>query len=560
MNTPTIALYARVSSEKQAEAGTIKSQIELVEKRIKEDGAKIQSEMYFIDEGFSGATLVRPALEKLRDIAYGGNIDRLYIMSADRLARKYAYQVLLLEEFQRAEIEVIVIQHEHANTPEGDLLLQMQGMIAEYERAKILERSRRGKRHAARMGSINVLGGAPYGYRYMTARENGGHADYIIDLNEAKVVKQIFTWMGEPRYTIGEIKRRLDEMGVPTKTGKHFWDRSVIWGILQNPAYIGKAAFGKTKVGKRRPTLRPIRGSGNSTKQHYSTYKVPEEDWIYIPVPPIVSSELFETVQEQLEENRKRSRERKRGARYLLQGLLVCKECGYAYYGKPVSRTAAKGEKRNYVYYRCIGSDAHRFGGERVCSNKQVRSDFLEKVVWDDVYEFLTVPERIENEYRLRLSGKKKHSKWESEEKLQKEINKIKRGINKLIDAYTDELLDKEEFSNRMKKSRGRLESLTVDLKRFEDEVAYKKDLRVIIGRMQEFANKIVANINNADWEKKRELIRSVVKCIEIGDKEVHIIYRVNSFPFHNAPEKGYSQYCWRGTFTASIQYFTRSV
>lgn len=125
-------------------------------------------------------------------------------------------------------------------------------------------------------------------------------------------------------------------------------------------------------------------------------------------------------------------------------------------------------------YYRCIGSDAYRFGGERICYNKQIRSDYLEQAVRNDVYEFLTVPERIENEFKLRLSGKKKHSKWESEEKLQKEISKIKRGINKLIDAYTDELLDKEEFSNRIKKSRDRLESLTIDLKKFEDEVSYK--------------------------------------------------------------------------------------
>ena len=542
-----VAIYARVSSEQQATAGTIKSQIEALRNQIIMDGHILHPEMNFIDEGFSGATLIRPALEKLRDIAYLGNIDLLYILSPDRLSRKYAYQVLLIEEFQKNDVELIFLQHEQAKTPEGNLLLQMQGMIAEYERAKILERSRRGKLHAARQGSINVLGGAPYGYRYISVTENAGNAQYEIDLSEAKIVKLIYEWMGRDRLTIGAIKRKLDSMRVPTKKGKLCWDRSVIWGILQNPAYIGKAAFGKSKVGKPRPSLRKVRGGKEIPARNYSTYKVPKDEWIFIPVPPIINLELYQTVQEQLEENRKRYRQRKRGARHLLQGLLVCKECGYAYYGKPVSNKSSKGKKRIYEYYRCIGSDAHRFGGQRVCSNKQIRADFLEKAVWDDVYEFLTVPERIENEFGLRLSGKKKHSKWESNERLQKEIRKTKRGINKLIDAYTDELLDKEEFSIRIKKLKDRLESLTAELKNFEDEAAYEKDLHIIIGRMKEFAKKVIENMNNADWHKKREIIRSVVKCIEINTKEVHIVYRVNPFPFQNTPEKGRLQHCWKG-------------
>jgi site-specific DNA recombinase len=552
-----VAIYARVSSEQQAEAGTIKSQIEALRNQIITDGHILQPEMNFIDEGFSGATLVRPALEKLRDIAYLGNIDLLYILSPDRLSRKYAYQVLLIEEFQKHGVELIFLQHEQAKTPEGNLLLQMQGMIAEYERAKILERSRRGKLHAARQGSINVLGGAPYGYRYITATENTGNAQYEIDLSEAKIVKLMFEWIGRDRLTIGAIKRKLDSMKVPTKKGKIFWDRSVIWGILQNPAYIGKAAFGKTKSGKPIPSLRRIRGGKEISARNYSIYKVPKDEWIFIPVPPIISLKLYQTVQEQLEENRKRNRQQKRGASHLLQGLLVCKECGYAYYGKPVSNKSSKGKKRNYVYYRCIGSDAYRFGGQRVCSNKQVRSDFLEKAVWDDVYEFLTVPERIENEFGLRLSGKKKHSKWDSNDRLPKEIRKTKRGINKLIDAYTDELLDKEEFSTRIKKLKDRLESLTAELKNFEDEAAYEKDLHIIIGRMKEFAEKVIENMDNADWHKKREIIRSVVKCIEINTKEVHIVYRVNPYPFQNAPEKGYLQHCWKGRKPCTFKYLS---
>ncbi len=110
-------------------------------------------------------TLIRPALERLRDLAAIGAIDRLYVHSPDRLARKYAYQVLLLDEFQRCGVEVVFLNHPLGKTPGEDLLLQVQGMVAEFERAKILERSRRGKLHAARQGSVNVLSGAPYGSR-----------------------------------------------------------------------------------------------------------------------------------------------------------------------------------------------------------------------------------------------------------------------------------------------------------------------------------------------------------------------------------------------------------
>src|ERR1700704_111868 len=194
--------------------------------------------MQFRDEGYSGATLIRPALERLRDVIAAGAVDRVYVHSPDRLARKYAYQVLLVEEFRRAGVEVIFLNRELGQTPEDNLLLQVQGMIAEYERAKIIERNRRGKRHAARSGSVNALSGAPYGYRYVTKQEGGGQARYEIAIEEARVVRKIFEWVGKERVTIGEVCRRLANAGEKTRKGKAFWDRSVVWGVLKNPAYI----------------------------------------------------------------------------------------------------------------------------------------------------------------------------------------------------------------------------------------------------------------------------------------------------------------------------------
>lgn len=144
-----VAIYARVSSEQQAQEQTIASQVAALHERVAADGSSLDDELRFIDDGISGTTLQRPALERLRDQAYAGGFQKLYVHSPDRLARRYAYQVLLVEELRRHGVEIVFLNRALGVSPEEDLLLQMQGMFAEYERAKILERSRRGKRHAA---------------------------------------------------------------------------------------------------------------------------------------------------------------------------------------------------------------------------------------------------------------------------------------------------------------------------------------------------------------------------------------------------------------------------
>ena len=187
-----VAIYARVSSEQQAEAGTIKSQLAELKQRVTQDSFSLSPEFTFIDEGYSGASLIRPGLEQLRDVVAMHGLDRLYVHSPDRLARKYAYQVLLVDEFERSGVEVIFLNRPLGQSPEDALLLQVQGMIAEYERAKIMERNRRGKRHAAQNGQVSVLSAAPYGYRYISKRDGDGQARYDIVLNEARFVRQIF--------------------------------------------------------------------------------------------------------------------------------------------------------------------------------------------------------------------------------------------------------------------------------------------------------------------------------------------------------------------------------
>src|SRR3954451_6204907 len=224
-----VGFYARVSGERQAKEDTIASQIEAVMKRVADDALECDPELRFVDDGVSGSILVRPGLERLRDQAAAGAIVRLYVLDPDRFSRKYAYQVLLLEEFDHCGVEVVFLRNPPGQGPEQALLLQVQGMIAEYERAKIIERCRRGKQHAARKGSVNVLGGAPYGYRYVGKHDGGGVARYELIEDEAQVVRQIFAWVGRDRLSIGEVSRRLQRQGCPTRSGRKAWSRSRVW-------------------------------------------------------------------------------------------------------------------------------------------------------------------------------------------------------------------------------------------------------------------------------------------------------------------------------------------
>jgi site-specific DNA recombinase len=290
-----VALYARVS-DPNAPEGTIASQIAALEARVVQDGTRLEPDHRFVDDGYTGATLIRPALERLRDAVAAGTVDRLYVHCPDRLARHYAYQMLLIDEFRRAGVEVIFLNRAIGTSPEDDLLLQVQGMVAEYERAKILERSRRGKRHAARQGVVSVLSGAPYGYRYIDRHAGGGTARYEIQDAEAAVIRQIFHWVGQDRVSLAEVCRRLRQAGHRTRTGKATWDRTTVWGILRNPAYIGTAAFGKTRIGPALARLRPVRGGAEQPRRAYTVYEVPAEDWIHLPVPALIEPDLFEAV------------------------------------------------------------------------------------------------------------------------------------------------------------------------------------------------------------------------------------------------------------------------
>jgi site-specific DNA recombinase len=538
--SPRVALYARVSSDGQVKGRTIASQIEALARRVAGDGFALEPDLRFLDDGYSGATLVRPALERLRDLAAVGGFDRLYVHAPDRLARSYVYQMLLVDELRRCGVELVFLNHQIGQTPEDQLLLQMQGMMAEYERAKILERVRRGKLHAARAGRVSAVGKAPYGYRYVSKAEGSGVARWEIHPEEAAVIRQMFLWVGQEGCSLAEVGRRLKQQGTRTQTGRGGWLSRTIWGMLTNAAYKGTALFGKTVSGERRARLRPRRGAEHPRRLR-SVLKTPPEEQIPIPVPALVSEELFAAVQERLLENKKRNRRPSQAVRYLLQGLVVCQQCGYAYCGQ--ARTCQRPDQptRRYQYYSCTGSMFGRCDRERVCWNRSVRMELLDAAVWDDVRSLLAEPGRVAAEYRRRLEGRPAPGE-SCGDPLGKLTQAAQHRISRLIDAYEDGLMEKGEFEPRILRARERLAQLEAEAQREEERQTAEQELQHLIGELEKFAERVREGLGGADGQTRREVIRALVKRVEIDEAEVRMVYKVSPCPFVEGPERGHFQ------------------
>ena len=525
----TIALYARVSSEQQAQQATIESQIAGLKQRAQADGHLVLPQDVYVDEGFSGATLVRPALERLRDRAAEGAVEILYVHSPDRLARKYAYQVLLLDELRRHGVTPVFLHGPAGQTAEDELLVQVQGMIAEYERAKILERCRRGKIHRARNGSVNPMSGAPYGFAYIK-KSDDAPASYRVLLHEAKVVRGIFHALVHEQKSIGEIVRNLNAQKTPTRRGAPRWDRATVWAILQNPAHMGKAAFGKTEATERRKLLRPIRGNGTTPRRAKSTHRdTPPEQWISIDVPAIVARDVFEAAKEQLARNKQLSLRNARGERYLLQGLTVCSRCGYAFYGKTVSKSAAKGGSR-YGYYRCVGADSYRFAGGRVCSNPQVRVDQLDGYVWQSVCELLQNPARMLDEWSRRQKNDGVPTELrERRDEAVRDLAVHERSLKRLLDGYEVGAIELNDLKVRSEAVRARIEMAKREVGHADRMLRETVHLRAVVTQLEDFAARVRRGLDTVSWFERRHIIRTLVAKVEIDESGATVIYRLPS-------------------------------
>ena len=518
----TAAIYARVSGRQQKEEQTIGSQIVECHQAAEQWGLDVPADWVFTDEGFTGASLVRPALERLRDLAAQVPVDVVICYSPDRLARKLAYQTLLIDEFHKAGTEVRFVKARKVETPEDEMLLQFQGMMAEYERALIIERSRRGKAFRARAGLVNVLAGAPFGYRYIR-RTDLSEARYEIIEEEARLVREVFRRYSEAQVSIGELARLLTAQGVPTRTGKDRWDRSVIWLMLKNPAYVGRAAYLKTGTTDRRPAInRQARLQGRSISRHQAHYDRPPEEWITIPVPAIIDEATFEIAARRLADNR-RFAARNSKEPSLLMGLAACQCCGYAYY-----RTSTRTAKRKIYYYRCLGSDDYRYQGGRVCENKPVRADYLDEVVWTHVTGLLADPGLIQAELDRRLNELRATNPATAERaRLERDHTRTTKAINRLVQAYQEDLLTLGELRARMPDLRAKQAGLQTALDALDAAQIDQETYLKLAENLEGFLARLRDSAGTASVEDRQKVLRSVVKEVLVGPERVTIRHSI---------------------------------
>jgi site-specific DNA recombinase len=508
---------------------TIQSQTAALRELAEQRDLVVSEEFIFEDDGFSGANLQRPA--QLRDRAFDGCFEVVLCHAPDRLARRYAYQVLLLEELARGGIEVVFVKEpERSGSPEDELLRQFQGMIAEYERAQIAERCRRGKLHRARAGAVSVLSGAPYGYRYVKRTE---HADafYEIDELEAPIVRDIFDRYVEQRESIVQIGKRTKQ-GAPTRTGTPHWGSSTIWAILRNPAYIGQAAYGRRRsTGEPAKPMRRTRQQGRRSGR-YGYEVVGPEHWLRIPVPALISEVQHALAQELLARNSRLSPRNTRKPS-LLQGILVCRECGHSYY-----RSSTRSKTGNvHHYYRCSGADSFRRPEGRVCAARPVRIDEVDEPVWAQVLALLENPELIKAEIDRRLQAlRSEHPATRRRDGLQRDLTRAQKALRRLIDGYQEQLITLEELRARMPELRRREATLRAELDALDTELHDAETYLKLTETLDAFRTRLSNNAMALTIEQRQEIVRLVVREVLLGDDNITVRH---SIPVPNGGQPG---------------------
>ena len=527
------AIYARVSSEQQREANTIASQTASLIEFAKMHDLEVPKEWVFEDNGYSGATLERPGLERIRDLAAEGQIQACLAYSPDRLSRKYAYQILLIEELARNGVETLFVKAPQGASAEDQLLVQFQGMISEYERAQILERSRRGKRHRAQAGEVSVMSGAPYGYSYVR-KTDLALAAYVVLEAEARVVVRIYEMYTVDGLSIGEITRRLNAEGIPTRKASARWERSTVWAVLRNSAYRGVACFGKTRASSRTRVTRPQRRRGLITPSMTGGHERPREEWIEIPVPALVSEDCFARAQELLQENKVRSR-RRTIEPSIVQGMVSCQKCGYAF-----SRTSTQTSARKIHYYKCIGSDGWRKLGGPICDNGRfVRQDLLDQIVWDEVIRLLEDPTLIQQELDRRLvAARESDLNKKREQSLQRELVHIGKSIERLLSAFQEALMSIEQLRERMPALRQREQALRAELQAITDQANDRAAFLRLAENLTAFLARLRSSADTLSIIERQRIVRLVVKDVLIGDDTITIRHSI-SIPKQSPPLGG---------------------
>ncbi len=322
---------------------------------------------------------------------------------------------------------------------------------------------------------------------------------------------------------IAELARWLTDQQVPTRTGKHRWDRSVVWGMLRNPAYAGRAVFGKTMVVPEPPGLnRTARLQGRSVPRAHKTVDRPRQQWTEIPVPAIVDEDTFDRVAQRLADN-KRFASRNAKVPSLLQGLAACSCCGYGYY-----RTCTRTTNKKIYYYRCLGSDDYRYEGGRVCTNKPVRADHLDTVVWDHVTRLLADPQLIRTEIDRRLdSSRTANPVVQQRKRLDTALVKASNSIAAMIEAFGEQLITIDELRVRMPDLRARETNLRNQIQALDNQAADREAYLKLACDLEGFLTQLRTNAQTSTVEERQRVLRLLVKDVLVGPDKITIRHRI---------------------------------
>ena len=516
------ALYARVSTEMQEKEQTIESQLAAVVRDAEQQGFHTTAALTYTDEGYSGSYLDRPALDELRDHAREGRFDVVVVLCPDRLARKYAYQVLLIEELKRAGVEVHFCERPITDSPDDQLLLQIQGAIAEYERAKIAERSRRGRLHRARMGELSP-GQLPYGYR-RNAKRYGGDGKILIDEDEAAMVRQVWAWYAEEGLSLHGVLRKLNGSEWKTRRGKDAWAPSTVLRMLHCEWYIGTAYYNRTKSTR----------SEGQTPRNIITER-PRAEWIEVPVPALIDEPLFQFVQRRIQENRHFAKRRlKYEGVYLLRGLLKCGVCGGAYVGSGKASPRSGGGERIYHYYKC-GKQPDPFPDavRGRCPNDPLRAAGVNEAVWTSVRDLLLDSDSFAQELAAWVE-RQTTTPLDQDARTQKaeaRLDELTRQRDRLTDAYQIGALALEPFRTRIQAleathAAAELALAEIKTKHLELELVRSRALGA-----QEVISALKANLLDADFDTQQTILRLLVERVVVHGQnlEIHLAVPVSS-------------------------------
>ncbi len=501
------AVYGRVSTMRQENDETIENQLMAIKDFLK--GKDLVIVKQYLDEGWSGTILVRPALDELRIDAKKKIWDTVVIYDPDRLARKYSYQELVLDELQDLGIQVLFVTTPPPADDSDKLLYGVKGLFAEYERAKITERFRLGRIRKARDGKL-VSGGAPYGYQYIP-RQGNNDGYYKVIKQEAETVKMIFEWIANEGLTIRGVVRRLYEMGIPPKRSKKpYWNTSSISNMYHNQSYIGISYFNKNEA---IVPINPLKHEKYKKYKKTSRRFKPKEEWIPIPVPAIIDKDLFERAGAQLKANYELLSRNKKND-YLLAGVIYC-VCGRR-------RTGEGPQNGKHLYYRC-SDRVYSHPLPPKCQLKGVNARIADKLVWQGVSDLMSSPKLLNLQIQRWIGKKqvKSVASGDSAEQLKEEIEKIKKEEQRYIKAHGAEIISLDQLQEAMADLKTRRAILERQVGILESNKQSTDDVLVPSkDQIERFSEQAKLLLFDLSFIPKQRIIRKVVDTV-ISDQKI---------------------------------------